>query len=93
MRCRVKQPRAAVVVAQHQLGVAWSVMLFGGGGGSGVRRDSGCREGRASALSEASHLEAAPVIWASARLELSGAPGKKTIWRGASSESECDQGL
>ncbi|MCP4474210.1 MAG: hypothetical protein GY821_06525 [Gammaproteobacteria bacterium] len=59
-------------MAQHEFGVALSVLFFGGGGGSGVRRDSGCQGGRAPALSEASHLEAAPAIWASARSESSG---------------------
>ncbi len=85
--------RVAVRVTQHEFGVALSVLFFGGRGGSGVRRDSGCQGGRASASSEASYLEAAPAIWASARSELSGEAVKKTIWRGASSESECDQGL
>ncbi len=82
-----------VVVAQHKFGVALSVLFFGGGGGSGSRRDSVCQGGRASAWLEAGYLEAALTIWASARSELSNEVVKKSIWRGASSESEYDQGL
>ncbi|MCP4486822.1 MAG: hypothetical protein GY820_05815, partial [Gammaproteobacteria bacterium] len=68
-----------VVVAQHRFGVALSVKVFGERKRSGVVEDSGCQEGRAPALSEADYLEAAPAIWASARSELSGEVGKKTI--------------
>ncbi|MCP4489480.1 MAG: hypothetical protein GY820_19525, partial [Gammaproteobacteria bacterium] len=86
VRFWVRQLRVVVVVAQHGFGVALSVKVFGKRKRSGVREDSGCQEGRAPALSEASHLEAAPAIWASARSELSGEAGKKTIWWGTSSE-------
>ncbi len=79
--------------AQHEYLLRW---YFGRSlwrrRGSGSRRGSGC-QGRASALSGAGYLEAAPAIWASARSELSGEAVKKSIWRGASSESEHDQGL
>ncbi|MCP4473613.1 MAG: hypothetical protein GY821_03410 [Gammaproteobacteria bacterium] len=55
--------------------------------------DSGGQGGGTSALLEAGYLEAAPTIWASARSELRNEAVKKSIWRGASAESEYDQGL
>ncbi len=58
VRVLIGQLRVVVVVAQHGSGVALSVKVFGKRKRSGVAEDSGCQEGRAPVLSEASHLKA-----------------------------------
>ncbi len=93
VRVLIGQLRVKVRVAQHRFGVALSVKFFGRRKRSGIGEGQRLLVRKSSSVVGGESSRGGTGFLGVCEIGVEQGSAKKSIWRGASVESECDQGL